>query len=926
MIASFASSREPASIFQQTVIILLTLVLSSVSSHHQRYPRVVHPRIIPHAELSRDRRSAIPRPDDRNLQFVSLNDWVLKTEPNDHLLLSPKFNIQWTNDSTSSISTMPLESCEYREGEIHGHEGSSRVLLTRCSDDFFGLVNLGNRTYLVEPLPSSGSNEHLLYEAEFSRARREASAGASAVYEASRRFYNLSGDTFDAENYEESPELLSERSELGRNNELERPQDIVGAADGEEDVGYFFDRNWQREKLPTRKTVNKFSPPKWLELAIVADHSVIDFHGSRVQQYILALLNIVSAIYKDPSLDSNMQLVVVRMIFYTDKKDGMVHHGNARRSLENVNKWNRKLLSQTNETMYDVAVWLTRLDIGGPSGYAPVSGACDPGRSCALNRDEGLTSAFIIAHEVAHILGLSHDGDKNSGNTCAREAARGSIMAPMVAATFHNFHWSTCSRKEFHRKAKHWSCLLNRPSADDSSIVRASPNEVFSMDEQCRMEFGEGYSRCRNLEASNLCSHLWCGRANGSSQACKTKKGPPLEGTLCAENKASWCINGLCESIDQKRRSDPSPLAVRGATPDNTWGSWSSWSDCSRTCGVAVQHRLRRCNGFCEGDSKEFRLCDLPACSEPVDLRAAQCSSFFQGHGGSSKMSLLDGNSSTWLPYEAFDGSPNCQLVCYRHETGEIFHTGLDVEDGTPCSYETTDICIDGACRPMGCDGVLNSGRSRDACGLCDGRNSTCESVAGKFQRKLRRETTRLAVIPKSSHNIKVVVTVLLMDSVPHEGNMRILVRDGQRKRHEISEFDSDGRAPVMIIESAAFRLERLEEKYVLWSRGPIASEIVVSLIASKNVLASGASISVSWQCALARSELRQARSRYVWILGPCTENCAGREPRRGGGRVRTRELICRDETTRELVSRSKCRLAAKPPVGKEMERCNTVR
>lgn len=46
-----------------------------------------------------------------------------------------------------------------------------------------------------------------------------------------------------------------------------------------------------------RKTVNKFSPPKWLELAIVADYSVIDFHGSRVQQYLLALLNIVSVCF-----------------------------------------------------------------------------------------------------------------------------------------------------------------------------------------------------------------------------------------------------------------------------------------------------------------------------------------------------------------------------------------------------------------------------------------------------------------------------------------------------------------------------------------------------------------------------------------------------------------------------------------------------
>lgn len=55
------------------------------------------------------------------------------------------------------------------------------------------------------------------------------------------------------------------------------------------------------------------------------------------------------------------------------------------------------------EQRHDVAVWLTKVDIGGPSGYAPVAGACDPARSCTVNRDEGLTSAFIIAHEVAHV-------------------------------------------------------------------------------------------------------------------------------------------------------------------------------------------------------------------------------------------------------------------------------------------------------------------------------------------------------------------------------------------------------------------------------------------------------------------------------------------------------------------------------------------
>ena len=37
------------------------------------------------------------------------------------------------------------------------------------------------------------------------------------------------------------------------------------------------------------------------------------------------------------------------------------------------------------------------------SGYAPITGLCLPMRNCALVRDEGFTSAFVIAHEMAHV-------------------------------------------------------------------------------------------------------------------------------------------------------------------------------------------------------------------------------------------------------------------------------------------------------------------------------------------------------------------------------------------------------------------------------------------------------------------------------------------------------------------------------------------
>jgi len=36
------------------------------------------------------------------------------------------------------------------------------------------------------------------------------------------------------------------------------------------------------------------------------------------------------------------------------------------------------------------------------SGLAPVGGMCEPERSCSINEDIGLATAFTIAHEIGH--------------------------------------------------------------------------------------------------------------------------------------------------------------------------------------------------------------------------------------------------------------------------------------------------------------------------------------------------------------------------------------------------------------------------------------------------------------------------------------------------------------------------------------------
>jgi hypothetical protein len=103
----------------------------------------------------------------------------------------------------------------------------------------------------------------------------------------------------------------------------------------------------------------------------------------------------------------------------------------------------------------------------------------------------------------------------SAGNDCHDEALQGSVMAPMVAATFSRFHWSRCTHWEYHFKQQYfkmrspylslknsidkilidsnWKCLKNQPSVNtNATVVQSAIQYSYSLDEQCRMEFGEG--------------------------------------------------------------------------------------------------------------------------------------------------------------------------------------------------------------------------------------------------------------------------------------------------------------------------------------------------------------------------------------------------------------------------------------------------
>ena len=74
---------------------------------------------------------------------------------------------------------------------------------------------------------------------------------------------------------------------------------------------------------------------------------ILQFHGSKtVKRYILTLLNIVSAIYGDPTLGADLKFVILRLIFFEGNSNHFnpIDESDSKQSLENVNRYTHSML------------------------------------------------------------------------------------------------------------------------------------------------------------------------------------------------------------------------------------------------------------------------------------------------------------------------------------------------------------------------------------------------------------------------------------------------------------------------------------------------------------------------------------------------------------------------------------------------------
>ncbi|XP_041485782.1 A disintegrin and metalloproteinase with thrombospondin motifs 3-like isoform X1 [Lytechinus variegatus] len=602
----------------------------------------------------------------------------------DTRLVAPRFKVERYLDDGSIESFTPRTNCFYKGAVSQYHE--SRVAISNCQG-LSGWIQADDDEYIIEPLEAEDQSAYNLTDGHLHVMYRRRDFRSDTV-----GLGTANGASF-------STNLVNDTTA------------DLPLFDEEDDVDQDNDPSGHRAK----RRAGRYAAGRqnYVETMITVDAAMHSFHGeSAVNIYVITMIHIVNTAYDHPSLEANIQFVVVRIVLLNRQQSKyMVVENNAPASLTNVCRWAATQTTRDDSAPehHDHAIFITKENFG-PAGYAPVTGMCAITRSCSLNKDEGLLSSFVIAHESGHVFGMEHDGQ---GNTCEDDASRGSIMAPVVISTYIHYFWSKCSRIELNRYLSRYYCLWDDPFDSGYPEVRQYPGRRYTMDEQCRFDFGHGYRTCTAFNDYDKCDQLWCMHYR-KRYVCRTKKGPPLDGTECGPGM--WCVQGTCRYSQNQI--------------DGHWSAWTGWSECSYSCGTGTKYRTRQCDNprpqyggrECSGKGEDVRLCNTQECPNgPIDKRAEQCTNFF------SNWNFMN-QRHTWLPYENRNRTLRCRLTCVSQETGEVAMSDYNVTDGTPASYDNPEeICVRGRKIPVGCNNEISSKLQWDRCGVCGGDGSSCK-------------------------------------------------------------------------------------------------------------------------------------------------------------------------------------------------------
>lgn len=812
-------------------------------------------------------------------------------------LMAPGFMVQTLGKGgTKSVQMFPAEENCFYQGSLRS-QGNSSVALSTCQG-LLGMIRTKDADYFLKPLPpqltsklnrsaQGGSPSHILYK----RSTEHQAPRENEVLMITRK-RDLARTHLHHDNFHLG--LSRKQHFCGRRKKyMPQPPD---------DNLYILPDEYKPSSRSKRSLLKSHRNEELnVETLVVVDRKMLQSHGhENITTYVLTILNMVSALFKDGTIGGNINIVIVGLILLEDEQPGLAISHHADRTLTSFCQWQSGLMGKDG-ARHDHAILLTGLDICSwknepcdTLGFAPISGMCSKYRSCTVNEDSGLGLAFTIAHESGHNFGMVHDGE---GNMCKK--SEGNIMSPTLAGRNGVFSWSSCSRQYLHKflSTAQAICLADQPKpVKEYKYPEKLPGQLYDANTQCKWQFGEKAKLCMLDFRKDICKALWCHRIG---RKCETKFMPAAEGTLCGQDM--WCRGGQCVKY-----GDEGPKPTHGH-----WSDWSPWSPCSRTCGGGVSHRDRLCTNprpshggkFCQGSARTLKLCNSQKCPlDSVGFRAAQCAEY------NSKR--FRGWLYKWTPYTQVEDQDLCKLYCIAEGFDFFFSLSNKVKDGTPCSEDSRNVCIDGMCEKVGCDNVLGSDATEDSCGVCQGNNSDCVMHRGLYSKNHpTNQYYHVVTIPSGARSIHIYETNI--------STSYISVRNSVKKYYLNGHWSVDWPGRYKFSGTTFNYRRSYKEPESLTSTGPTNETLIVEL------LFQGRNPGVAWEFSVPRSGSKRTpppQPSYSWAIlrSECSVSCGGGKMSSKAGCYRDLKVLVNasfcNPKTRPVPALVPCKVSACPP------------
>ncbi|KAK7595026.1 hypothetical protein V9T40_001459 [Parthenolecanium corni] len=480
----------------------------------------------------------------------------------------------------------------------------------------------------------------------------------------------------------------------------------------------------------TPSPVPPYNTEIYVETAVFVDkdlynHMITTFPVNTEKElirFVLALINAVHLLYHDPSLGWVINFVLKRLeILHTDPV-GLNRVHDIDKFLNSFCTWQHSENPPGDEDPlhWDHAVILTGLDLYVLSkngkisnqvvGLAPVAGMCTATSSCTVNEGRHFESAYVVAHEIGHNLGMRHDGP-SADNACDPTSY---LMSPTLGSG--KITWSSCSRQYLQRflQSKQSRCLFDKSVTStllDHGANNVLPGERFDAHQQCKLKFGidSHHSSAQPLE--EVCKDVQCSRDHYNWNSH-----PALEGTVCGNNK--WCRSGRCieKGLTVLEAGYAPHQIVNGG-----WSGWSPYSECASSClhddsghlsngSIGIMIASRRCNNprpenggeMCSGNDQKYKTCSAIQCQKVAKVTVKEFSNEV-----CKRASEVDPDLNG-IGQQRISSDPEeaCKVWCQKFGGG-FKSRGWSYPDGTLCHVKRhnkkTTYCIRGSCKEFTC-------------------------------------------------------------------------------------------------------------------------------------------------------------------------------------------------------------------------------